>query len=136
MKSLLYYFIFENEYMNIIIDSLCDIFCVSKDKNSVIYRDGSEQVYILDGAGEGVACVLANNASYIYTIYIFSKIEYQEKIEHMLSSLCDEIEEEYGEDRSRYINNITMDADVMVDCIKTAEKFGYENILQQYIVAK
>lgn len=133
MKSLVYYFIFENEYMNDIINNLCAIFNVSREKKSVVYKDDSEQVYILDADREGVACVLANNSNYIYSIYIFSKSIYQKEIEQMLKDLCDEIEDEYGEDRRKFTNSISMDADVMMDCIKTAKKFGYDNILAQYI---
>ena len=133
MKSLVYYFIFENEYMNDIIINLCAIFNVSREKKSVVYKDDSEQVYILDSDREGVACVLANNSNYIYSIYIFSKSIYQKEIEQMLKDLCDEIEDEYGEDRRKFTNSISMDADVMMDCIKTAKKFGYDNILAQYI---
>uniref|UniRef100_UPI004057A268 hypothetical protein n=1 Tax=Agathobacter sp. TaxID=2021311 RepID=UPI004057A268 len=130
MKNLVYYFIFENDYMDDIINRLCSVFNVSQEENAMVYKDGLEQVYVLDAAGEGMACVLANNSDYIYAIYIFSKAIYQKEIEKMLNDLCDEIEEQYGEDRREFINNITMDADVMRDCIKTAKKFRDSNILE------
>ena len=38
-----------------------------------------------------------------------------------------------GSDRREFINSITIDADVMADCIKTAKKFGYEYMLSRYI---
>lgn len=47
MKNLVYYFIFENEYMSDIVDRLCTIFNLSR-KKPVVYKDDSEQVYILD----------------------------------------------------------------------------------------
>ena len=133
MKNLVYYFIFENDYMSDIVNSLCAIFNVSRENFSVVYKDDSEQVYILDAAGEGLACVLANNSNYIYAMYIFAKVIYKKEIEQMLSDLCNEIEDEYGDDRRKFINCITLDADVMTDCIKTAKKFGYDHLLSQYI---
>ena len=133
MKNSVYYFIFENDYMSDIINSLCTIFNVSQNKNSVIYKDDSEQVYILEAAKEGLVCVLANNSNYVYAMYIFSKMIYKEEIEQMLSDLCNEIKDDYGDDRRKFINSITSDSDVMKDCIKTAKKFGYDHMLSRYI---
>lgn len=133
MKNSVYYFIFENDYMSDIINSLCTIFNISREINSAVYKDDSEQVYILDAAGEGLACVLANNSNYIYAMYIFSKMIYKKEIEQMLSNLCNEIEDEYGDDRRKFINSISPNADVMKDCIRTAKKFGYDHMLSRYI---
>ena len=134
MERLIYYFIFENDYMDDIIRRLCFIFNISQEKNSIIYKDDFDQAYVLNADGEGLACVLAANSSYVYAVYIFSKAAYQKEIEGMLSDLCDEIEDEYGDDRRKLINSITLDSDVLGDCIKTAKKFGFNNILECYLI--
>lgn len=135
MNNIAYYFIFENEYMNDIIDKLSIIFDVSPKESSVVYKDDLEQVYLLDVPNKGVACILANSSTYTYALYIFAEVQLKKELEEMLTELCDEIEEDYGDDRRALINNITLDSSVVLDCIKTAQKFGYYNLLERYINA-
>ncbi|MBE5954197.1 MAG: hypothetical protein E7257_08595 [Lachnospiraceae bacterium] len=133
MSNKVYYFIFENEYMNNIINRLCVLFDVSQTENSKIYKGETDQVYVLNALDEGMVCVYANDMSYIYEIYIICTPIHQSEIEELLRSLCDEIEEDYGEDRSRFINCISLKSEIMMKCFEIAEKYGYRDIVERLI---
>ena len=76
MERRIYYFIFENEFMDDLISNLCEIFNISNKKNSNILSDDTEQVYILDAKREGISCILANKNTYVYAVYIFTNEKY------------------------------------------------------------
>ena len=84
MERRIYYFIFENEFMDDLISNLCEIFNISNKKNSNILSDDTEQVYILDAKEEGLSCILANKNTYVYALYIFTNEKYERDIENML----------------------------------------------------
>lgn len=133
MERRIYYFIFENEFMDDLILNLYDIFNISNKKNSNILSDDTEQVYILDAKREGISCILANKNSYVYAVYIFTNEKYEKDIENMLAELADEIEEEYDDDRRRFAKPIEANSELIKDCINTAYKFNFIDLLKQYV---
>jgi len=128
-----YYFIFENEYMTDIVNNLCKIYNISIEERKTIFEDDLEQAYLLDVKENGLCCILANKSSYVYSIYILTNDKFNSQIEMLLCELCDDIEEAYGEDRRRFIKPISFDDEVMVDCKKTAKKFGFDAMISKFI---
>lgn len=133
MERRIYYFIFENEFMDDLISNLCEIFNISNKKNSNILSDDTEQVYILDAKQEGISCILANKDSYVYAVYIFTDEKYEKDIENMLVELAEEIEEEYDDDRRRFAKPIEANSELVKDCINTAYKFNFIDLLKQHV---
>ena len=72
MSNRIYYFMFENEYMDDLIKEIREIFSICDKKDEYILSDDKDYVYILDGKEAGKGCILANRDTYVYTIYIFS----------------------------------------------------------------
>ncbi len=132
MEKRIYYFIFENEFMDDLVSNICNIYNISQN-NAKILSDDKEQVYILDAKEEGVSCILANKNTYVYTVYIFTNEKYEKDIESVLYELADEIEEEYDDDRRRFIKSIEVHSEIMKDCINTAQKFNFIDSLKKYI---
>ena len=133
MERRIYYFIFENEFMDDLISNLCEIFNISNKKNSNILSDDTEQVYILDAKEEGLSCILANKNTYVYALYIFTNEKYERDIENMLLELAEEIEEEYDDDRRRFTKPIEVNSELMKDCINTAHKFNFIDLFNNFV---
>ena len=133
MERRIYYFIFENEFMDELLSNICKVFNVSNKENSNILSDDTEQVYILDAKEEGIICILSNKMACVYAVYIFTNKKYEKDIENMLLELAEEIEEEYDDDRRRFTKPIELDSELMKDCINTAYKFNFIDLLKKYV---
>ncbi len=132
MSKKAYYFIFENEYMNDIVNNLCEIYNISKDHCTTLFEDDVEQMYMIDIKENGICCILASKSSYVYSIYILTNDKYKSKIEKLLHELCDDIEETYGEDRRRFTKPISFDAEVMVNFKNSAKKLGFDAMISKF----
>ena len=109
------------------------IFSICDKKDEYILSDDKDYVYILDGKEAGKGCILANRDTYVYTIYIFSNEKSSERIERMLSELAEEIEDDYNDDRYRFVKPIDYDSKVLDYCIRMANKFNFFGLIDSYL---
>lgn len=133
MSNRIYYFMFENEYMDDLIKEIREIFSICDKKDEYILSDDKDYVYILNGKEVGKACILANRDTYVYTIYIFSNEKSSRTIERMLSELAEEIEDDYNDDRYRFVKPIDYDSEVLDYCIRMANKFNFFDLIDSYL---
>lgn len=76
---------------------------------------------------------MANRDTYVYTIYIFSNEKSSERIERMLSELAEEIEDDYNDDRYRFVKPIDYNSKVLDYCIRMANKFKFFGLIDSYL---
>ena len=58
MSNRIYYFMFENEYMDDLIKEIREIFSICDNKDEYILSDDKDYVYILNGKEAGKGCIL------------------------------------------------------------------------------
>ena len=133
MSNRIYYFMFENEYMDDLIKEIREIFSICDKKDEYILSDDKDYVYILNGKEVGKACILANRDIYVYTIYIFSNEKYSKTIERMLSELAEEIEDDYNDGRYRFVKPIDYDSVVLDYCSRMANNFIFFDLIDSYL---
>lgn len=131
MKYCKYNFTFYNEYMEDIEEGLCEIMRLcSGDKNSFYFETNQEKIYLISDDNGAIIFTSYPN-SYIYMVSILAKSSFKEKIEEFLFYICDEIEEDYGENHRHEIKDCSKKE--MSEIIELSKKLDFEKYVKEFL---
>ncbi|MBD5135217.1 MAG: hypothetical protein HDT39_04545 [Lachnospiraceae bacterium] len=110
MEICQYEFQFQNEFMGIIEKRIGGLLDVSINQENMIRIDKEQQSFILRRKdSENFMLFSANQASYVYLLIVRCEKKYEEDLRHILLEICDDIEEDYGEDHRREVRDVVLE---------------------------
>lgn len=120
--------------MEILERKIGDLIGVSVEKGNMIRVDKDRYSFILRKKdSNNFMLFIAHKASYIYVLIVRCEKKYEEKLRQILLDVCDDIEEDYGEDHRREVRDILFEADNRLSTLeeqyKITEMFGLDENL-------
>lgn len=134
MEICQYEFQFQNEFMEILERKIGDLIGVSGEIGNMIRVDKDSQSFILKKKDYyNFMLFIAYKASYVYLLIVRCEKKYEDKLRQILLDVCDDIEEDYGEDHRREVRDILFEADnrfsIYEEQYKITEMFGFDENL-------
>lgn len=134
MEICQYEFQFQNEFMEILERKIGDLIGVSGEIGNMIRVDKDSQSFILKKKDSyNFMLFIAYKASYVYLLIVRCEKKYEDKLRQILLDVCDDIEEDYGEDHRREVRDILFEADnrfsIFEEQYKITEMFGFDENL-------
>lgn len=112
MQLCQYEFQFQNEYMTDLERNIGDVLGIASNQENMIRKDNEKQSFILRKKdSKNFMLFSANQASYVYLLIVRCEKKYEEQLREILLELCDEIEEEYGENHRREVRDVFLEQD-------------------------
>ena len=112
MQLCQYEFQFQNEYMADLERNIGNVLGIARDQENIIRKDIENQSFILikkDSKNFMLFC--GNQISYVYLLIVRCEKKYEEPLREILLKLCDEIEEDYGENHRKEVRNVFLEQD-------------------------
>lgn len=107
MELCQYEFTFQDEYMGILDNEISDLLGITDSLNDFIRIDKREHSFILKKKNkENFVLFSVHGSSYIYLLIVRCEKKYEEKLKTILLKVCEEIEEDYGENHNKEIRNV------------------------------
>lgn len=104
-----YEFSFPNEYTDELINSISELTNIKENDihdNILKYDSNDEMIYVVKDNKENFILTKYNKKHWMYLVIIRCDEKYSKEIEKILCYINEDIEENYGEDHSKEINNV------------------------------
>lgn len=112
MQLCQYEFQFQNEYMTYLERNIGEVLGIASNQENMIRKDNEKQSFILRKKdSKNFMLFSANQASYVYLLIVRCEKKYEEQLREILIELCDEIEEEYGENHIGEVRDVFLEQD-------------------------
>lgn len=112
MQLCQYEFQFQNEYMTYLEHNIGEVLGIASNQENMIRKDKEKQSFILRKKdSKNFMLFSANQASYVYLLIVRCEKKYEEQLREILLELCDEIEEEYGENHIGEVRDVFLEQD-------------------------
>ncbi len=122
-----YEFQFYNEFMGILEREIGKLLGIEIDCRNIIKTDKGKQSFIFRKKdSQNFMLFSANQASYVYLVVIRCEKKYEEGLKKILLKVCNDIEEDYGENHRREVRDVYMEKNNRF--IIMEEKFGIREL--------
>lgn len=128
MQLCQYEFQFQNEYMMDLERNISYMLGLANNQKSMIRKDKEKQSFILKKKNANNFMLFsAHQASYVYLLIVRCEKKHEKQLREILLELCDEIEEEYGENHRGEVRDVFLEQDNRYAQLE--EKYKIEDLL-------
>jgi hypothetical protein len=119
--------------MDTIEQGLCNIMNICEvEKKSNNFGRIEEKVYMVNDKETGAIIFVSYPNSYVYMVCIFAQVSLKQEIEEFLYNLCDEMEDDYGEDHRKEVKE--RDLKDMEEIISLSQKLKFHELIVDYLM--
>ena len=131
MEICQYEFQFQNEFMGELEQKIGDLFEITISPENMFRVDKEKQSFILRKKdNKNFMLFSAHQASFVYLLVVRCEKIYEERLKDILLKICEEIEDDYGEDHRKEVEDVIAKADNRFSNLE--EKYKINELLGIY----